>query len=176
MTYNSYLLRRELDALQAHAVFQAQRGRNLAAVRAHLDMAEAHLARRPRWLWAHPQTRLKQAHRAGYAALGSLNEARVGRPVGAAIGLPTAARPDAHGTTRCGVCGAYEALLTFRNDVFCATCFLHEAVALQRTTAYWSAPNDATFHTFDGEAAHRHASHAAGRVLRDDKETERGHA
>jgi hypothetical protein len=172
MTYNPYLLRRELDALHAHAVSHAQRGRNVSAVRAHLDLAEAHLAYWPRFLWSNPQTRLKRAHRAGYAALGSLNEARVGRPVGATIGLPTAARPEARRTTRCGVCGADEALLTFGNDVFCETCFIDEAVALQRTTAYWSAPNDATYHTFDGEAARRHARHAADRVLRSNKETE----
>jgi hypothetical protein len=176
MTYNPYLLRRELDALHAQVASHAQRGRNLSAVRTHLDMAEAHLARRPRWLWANPQTRLKQAHRAGYAALGSLNEARVGRPVGAAIGMPSRTRPGAQKTTRCDACGAPAPLLTICNDVLCEACFLHEAVAMQRDRAYWSAPNDATFHTFDGAAARRHASHEADRVLRGRENPERDHA
>ena len=147
MTYNPYLLRRELDALHAQAASHAQRGRNLSAVRTHLGMAEVHLARRRRLLWANPQTRLKQAHRAGYAALWSLHAARVGRSVGVAIGMPSRTRPGAQKTTRCDACGAQAPLLTFCNDVLCEACFLLEAVAMQRGRAYCSAPNDATFHT-----------------------------
>src|SRR5690349_11500831 len=89
MTYNPYLLRFQLDALQRRALYHEQRGRNFAPVRAHLATAEAHLGRRPRFPWWRSQTGLQQAHRSGYAALCSLTAARVGRPVGVAIDPPT---------------------------------------------------------------------------------------
>ena len=43
MIYNPYLLRVELDALKAHALYHEQRGRNLASFRTHVEVAEAHL-------------------------------------------------------------------------------------------------------------------------------------
>ena len=165
MTYNPYLLRFQLNALQRRALDHEQRGRNLAPVRAHLEMAEAHLGRRPRFPWSSAQTPLRQAHRSGYAALCSLTAARIGRPVGVAIGPPTRAEESRRPRTQCDVCGADDAPLKFCNDFFCATCFVHEVVTMRQAAAYWSAPDDATFDAFDVGAAQVQARTDAERVL-----------
>jgi hypothetical protein len=166
MLYNPYLLRFQLDALWRRGLWHDQRGRNLASCRMHLEAAEAQLACRPRFPWSNPQTPLQRAHRSGYAALCSLTAARVGRPVGVAIGPPRLAQESRQGRTQCDVCGADEAPLTFCNDVFCVGCFVEEAVTMRLAAAYWGAPDDATFHAFDVEAAHRQATDEADRVLR----------
>ena len=165
MPYNPYLLRFELDALTARALYHEHRGRNLAPVRAHLATAEAHFGRRPRFPWSSAQMPLRQAHRSGYAALCSLTAARVGRPVGVAIDPPTLSQESRRPRTQCDVCGAPDAPLKFCNDFFCATCFVNEVVAMRHAAAYWSAPDDATFDAFDVEAAFTQARHTADRVL-----------
>jgi len=164
MTYNPYLLRFELDALTARASYHEQRGRNLASFRAHLDTAEAQLARRPRFPWSRPQSSLKKAHRSGNAALRSLTAARVGRPVAEAVGAPTLAQASLRRRTQCDVCGAGEATLKFCNDYFCVTCYINEAVTMRHASAYWSAPDDATFDTFDVDAAYVQARNAAAAI------------
>jgi hypothetical protein len=165
MTYNPYLLRFELDALTARALYHEHRGRNLAPVRAHLVTAEAHLARRPRFPWSRSQTALEKAHQSGYAALCGLTAARVGRPVGVAIGTPTLAQESGRRRTQCDACGADEAPLKFCHDFYCADCFVNEAVTMRHAAAYWSAPDDATFRSFDVAAASMLARNDADRVL-----------
>ena len=165
MIYNPYLLRVELDALKAHALYHEQRGRNLASFRTHVEAAEAHLAHRPRFPWSSPQSSLRKAHRSGYAALCSLNAARAGRAVGATSFMPTRSWSYPRRSTQCDVCGATESQLRFRNDFLCEACFVRDVVFLQQATRYWSAPDDATFRAFDVDAARRQARSDADRVL-----------
>jgi hypothetical protein len=160
VTHGSYdpgLMRRVIDVMKAKAAQFERRGRDTSSFRELIAQAEEYLA-------AGPQVS-GEAHRYGYAAMLSLNDARVGIPGGSALYTLHPARKYATAPEWCELCEAFEAELKFCHDFLCIDCFASEVMLMLQAEAYWTAPNDEAYAEFDPEEARQRANQDADRIL-----------
>ena len=155
--YDVTLMRRHIDGMKSKAAEFERRGRDTSSFWELIAQTEKYLADGPRFSG--------EAHRYGYAAMFSLNDARVGVSGGSALYTLHPARKYVNAPAWCEFCEAFEAELKFCHDVLCRDCFASEVKEILRSNAYWTVESDEGFAEFDLYEAREKAYQDIARVL-----------